>query len=89
MGGLYLPACLARQQRFPARPARGLQLPACPAAVRPGGRPGVAALMAAGPPVAYVYSPEYAALCDSLCKVPKRVGCRRVGRRGAGLGGRG
>ncbi|XP_049683183.1 histone deacetylase 8 isoform X5 [Accipiter gentilis] len=28
--------------------------------------------MAAAPPV-YVYSPEYVALCDSLCKVPKRA----------------
>ncbi|XP_029852809.1 histone deacetylase 8 isoform X6 [Aquila chrysaetos chrysaetos] len=28
--------------------------------------------MAAVPPV-YVYSPEYVALCDSLCKVPKRA----------------
>ncbi|KAJ7418950.1 Histone deacetylase 8 [Willisornis vidua] len=28
--------------------------------------------MATAPPV-YVYSPEYVALCDSLCKVPKRA----------------
>lgn len=45
--------------------------------------------MAAGPPVAYVYSPEYAALCDSLCKVPKRVGCRGVGLPGLGERGGG
>ncbi|RMB98182.1 hypothetical protein DUI87_25085 [Hirundo rustica rustica] len=29
--------------------------------------------MAAVPPPVYVYSPEYVALCDSLCKVPKRA----------------
>ncbi|KAM6124989.1 histone deacetylase 8 isoform 1-T1 [Phoenicopterus ruber ruber] len=29
--------------------------------------------MAAPPPPVYVYSPEYVALCDSLCKVPKRA----------------
>uniref|UniRef100_A0A8D0FTN4 Histone deacetylase 8 n=1 Tax=Strix occidentalis caurina TaxID=311401 RepID=A0A8D0FTN4_STROC len=37
------------------------------------GRPGVAALMAAALPPVYVHSPEYVALCDSLCKVPKRA----------------
>ncbi|KAM4886392.1 histone deacetylase 8 isoform 1-T1 [Sylvia borin] len=29
--------------------------------------------MAAVPPPVYIYSPEYVALCDSLCKVPKRA----------------
>lgn len=40
------------------------------------------ASMAALPPV-YVYSPEYVALCDSLCKVPKRVSAA-AGARGRG-----
>lgn len=35
--------------------------------------PAVLAQMAAVPPPVYIYSPEYVALCDSLCKVPKRV----------------
>lgn len=39
--------------------------------------------MAAVPPPVYVYSPEYVALCDSLCKVPKRVSAA-VGARGCG-----
>lgn len=50
------------------------------------GCPGVAALMAAAPPV-YVYSPEYVAVCDSLCKVPKRVSAAPGGWRGLGGGG--
>lgn len=29
--------------------------------------------MAAVPPVAYIYSPEYTARCDALCKAPRRV----------------
>ncbi|XP_066058453.1 histone deacetylase 8 isoform X1 [Chamaea fasciata] len=39
--------------------------------------------MAAVPPPVYVYSPEYVALCDSLCKVPKRVSAA-AGARGRG-----
>ncbi|XP_058703767.1 histone deacetylase 8 isoform X5 [Poecile atricapillus] len=39
--------------------------------------------MAAVPPPVYVYSPEYVALCDSLCKVPKRVSAV-AGARGRG-----
>lgn len=43
----------------------------------------VPAAMAGVPRPVYVYSPEYVALCDSLCKVPKRVSA------GAGRGGAG
>lgn len=39
--------------------------------------------MAAVPPPVYVYSPEYVTLCDSLCKVPKRVSAA-AGARGRG-----
>lgn len=45
--------------------------------------PAVPAPMAAVPPPVYVYSPEYVTLCDSLCKVPKRVSAA-AGARGRG-----
>lgn len=72
----------------------GLQLPAGHAAGSAGrGAPWPVALrapvavvpapMAAVPPPVYVYSPEYVALCDSLCKVPKRVSAA-AGARGRG-----
>lgn len=38
--------------------------------------------MAAVPPVAYIYSPEYTARCDALCKAPRRVS---AGTGGLGL----
>lgn len=70
----------------PAGPGAGTSAGGARPVRRQGRGSGVAGPMAAPPPV-YVYSPEYLALCDSLCKVPKRVSA--VAGRGGGAEPRG
>lgn len=76
--------------QLPARRGAGTARRGTPwTSVRPGPAvlrvlvPAVLAPMAAVPPPVYIYSPEYVALCDSLCKVPKRVSAA-AGARGRG-----
>uniref|UniRef100_A0A8C0VDM6 Histone deacetylase 8 n=3 Tax=Cyanistes caeruleus TaxID=156563 RepID=A0A8C0VDM6_CYACU len=60
--------------QFPARRGAGTADPGAPrAAALRVLVPAVPAPMAAVPPPVYIYSPEYVALCDSICKVPKRA----------------